>query len=71
VTTFFVWGIFINKNNMNFQVNLGYGVNQEQKVITSWANNFQSFTTWVNYLTNLVTQTLQNSYKLYLTVLSK
>jgi hypothetical protein len=56
---------------MNFQVNLSYGVNQEQKVITSWANNFQSFTTWVNYLTNLVTQTLQNSNKLYLTVLSK
>ena len=30
---------------MNFQVNLGDGVNQEQKVITSWVNNFQSFTT--------------------------
>jgi len=68
VTTFFVWGIFINKNNMNFQVNLGDGVNQEQKVITSWVNNFQSFTTWVNYLTNLVIQTLQNSNKLYVTV---
>ena len=68
MTTFFVWGIFINKNNMNFQVNLGDGVNQEQKVITSWVNNFQSFTTWVNYLTNLVIQTLQNSNKLYVTV---
>jgi hypothetical protein len=71
VTTFFVWGIFINKNNMNFQVNLGDGVNQEQKVITSWVSNFQSFTTWVNYLTNFVIQTLQNSNKLYVTVWSK
>ena len=71
MTTFFVWGIFINKNNMNFQVNLGDGVNQEQKVITSWVSNFQSFTTWVNYLTNFVIQTLQNSNKLYVTVWSK
>jgi hypothetical protein len=122
VTTFFVWWIFINKNNMNFQVNLGDGVNQEQRVINSsswstclaycegtelpiltiqtlpqtnivvhdsgtnncyttnivlggvrnsymvWANDFQSFTTWINSLTSPVIQSVQNSNKLYVTV---
>ena len=53
---------------MSFQVNLGYSVNQEQRVINSWSNNFQSFTTWVNSLTNSAIQTLQNSNKLYVTV---
>ena len=122
MTTFFVWWIFINKNNMNFQVNLGDGVNQEQRVINSsswstclaycegtelpiltiqtlpqtnivvhdsgtnncyttnivlggvrnsymvWANDFQSFTTWINSLTSPVIQSVQNSNKLYVTV---
>jgi hypothetical protein len=39
VTTFFVWEIFINKNNMNFQVNLGSGSTQEQRIVntSSWS----------------------------------
>jgi len=39
VTTFFVWEIFINKNNMNFLVNLGSGVTQEQRIVnaSSWS----------------------------------
>ena len=122
MTTFFVWGIFINKNNMNFQVNLGDGVTQEQRVVSAsswstclaycegtelpilsiqalaqvnivvhdsgtnncyttyinsngvqnnymvWANDFQSFTTWLNSLTSPVIQSVQNSNKLYVTV---
>jgi hypothetical protein len=107
---------------MNFQVNLGDGVNQEQRIINSsswstclaycegtelpiltiqalpqtnivvhdsgtnncyttnivlggvrnsymvWANDFQSFTTWINSLTSPVIQSVQNSNKLYVTV---
>jgi hypothetical protein len=39
VTTFFVWEIFINKNNMNFQVNLSSGSTQEQRIVdaSSWS----------------------------------
>jgi hypothetical protein len=39
VTTFFVWEIFINKNNMNFQASLGTGSTQEQRIInaSSWS----------------------------------
>ena len=39
MTTFFVWEIFINKNNMNFQVNLGSGSTQEQRIVntSSWS----------------------------------
>jgi hypothetical protein len=38
-TTFFVWEIFINKNNMNFQASLGTGSTQEQRIInaSSWS----------------------------------
>lgn len=122
MTTFFVWVIFINKNYMEFQVNLASGATQEQRVISTsswstclaycegtgldlstiqsipqinivihdsgttncysayikvggvpinymvWANNFESFNTWVNTLTNPVIQIVQNSNKLYVTV---
>ena len=39
MTTFFVWEIFINKNNMNFQASLGTGSTQEQRIInaSSWS----------------------------------
>ena len=39
MTTFFVWEIFINKNNMDFLVNLSSGSTQEQRVInaSSWS----------------------------------
>ena len=39
MTTFFVWEIFINKNNMNFQSSLGTGSTQEQRIInaSSWS----------------------------------
>jgi hypothetical protein len=39
MTTFFVWEIFINKNNMNFQAVLGTGSTQEQRIInaSSWS----------------------------------
>jgi hypothetical protein len=33
-----------------------------------WANDFQSFNTWVNTLTNPVVEIIQNSNKLYVTV---
>jgi hypothetical protein len=33
-----------------------------------WANDFQSFSTWVNTLTNPVVEIIQNSNKLYVTV---
>jgi hypothetical protein len=122
MTTFFVWGIFINKNNMNFQAVLGTGSTQEQRIINAsswstclaycegtglgilsiqllptvsivqqdsgtnncysgtikvngvtnqyfvWANDFASFSTWYETLTNPVLQNLQNSNKLYVTV---
>ena len=122
MTTFFVWRIFINKNNMNFQASLGTGSTQEQRIINSsswstclaycegtglditsiqllpqtnvvvydsgtnncyttniksagvsisyivWANDFQSFTTWLNSLTSPVLLSVQNQNKLYVTV---
>lgn len=39
MTTFFVWEIFINKNNMIFQSSLGEGYLQEQRIInaSSWS----------------------------------
>ena len=39
MTTFFVWVIFINKDNMIFQASLGEGYLQEQRVIntSSWS----------------------------------
>jgi hypothetical protein len=39
MTTFFVWEIFINKNNMNFLAILSNGATQEQRIIdaSSWS----------------------------------
>ena len=39
MTTFFVWEIFINKNNMNFLTILSSGATQEQRIInaSSWS----------------------------------
>jgi hypothetical protein len=39
MTTFFVWEIFINKNNMNFLAILSSGATQEQRIInaSSWS----------------------------------
>jgi hypothetical protein len=122
MTTFFVWEIFINKNNMNFQASLGTGSTQEQRIINSsswstclaycegtdlditsiqllpqtnlvihdsgtsncyitnvknggvsisyivWANDFESFTIWLNTLSNPIIQTIINQNKLYVTV---
>jgi hypothetical protein len=122
MTTFFVWGIFINKNNMNFQAILGTGLTQEQRIINApswstclaycegvgkdiqsiiliptsiivlhdlnttncyttvikinevisqyvvWANDFESFTTWLNTLSNPIIQSITNQNKLYVTV---
>lgn len=122
MTTFFVWEIFINKNNMNFQVNLGIAVAQEQRVINAsswstclaycegtgldisniqllsvpnivifntgttncyftnikfeglnvvymvWANDFNSFLTWFDTLTDSELINVQNQNKLYVTV---
>jgi hypothetical protein len=122
MTTFFVWEIFINKNNMNFQAILGTGLTQEQRIINApswstclaycegagkdiqsiqliptsiivlhdlnttncyttvikinevitqyvvWVHNFESFTTWLNTLSNPIIQSITNQNKLYVTV---
>lgn len=123
MTTFFVWWIFINKNNMNFQATFtNSGLTQEQRFINAsswstclaycegtgleifdiqsqpranvvihdsgttncyqaqikyegltllyfvWANDFNSFMTWFDTLTDSIMVGVQNQNKLYVTV---